>query len=254
MPRWRSAAEIVNDNCDPAARLLASAVTTRGAVSPAATLEMRARRVVFGLALLVSLTAQRAPGVAAEPSADTKRQAQIYAEQSLDYLHKGEDAATKEQKLAAYQEGLDLATRAVNLDDENADAHFAIFGNKGRILLLEGVTANPVSLLQVNRDLERALELNPNHADALAAKGGLYRQLPWVLGGSLSVAETCLTKAIQLDPEAVSARIELAATYRDMGQPERGVPLLKTAASIAERQGKGRQLREARDLMRELEH
>ena len=73
-------------------------------------------------------------------------------------------------------------------------------------------------------------------------------------GGSLSVAETCLTRAIALDPDAVSARIELAATYRDMGQPERGVPLLKTAASIAQRQGKERQLHEAQDLMRELEH
>jgi len=215
---------------------------------------MRARQVVFGLAFLVSLTAQRVPCAAAEAGSDAKRQAQIYAEQSLQYLHKGEDAATKEQKLAAYQEGLELANRAVDLDDDNADAHFAIFGNKGRILLLQGVTANPVSLLQVNRDLERALELNPNHADALAAKGGLYRQLPWVLGGSLSVAETCLTKAIALDPDAVSARIELAATYRDMGQPERGVPLLKTAASIAQRQGKERQLHEAQDMMRELEH
>jgi len=96
------------------------------------------------------------------------------------------------------------------------------------------------------------LELNPNHADALTAKGGLYRQLPWVLGGSLSVAETCLTKAIALDPEAVSARIELAETYRDMGQPERGLPLLQTAASIAEQQGKKRQLSEARTLLREL--
>lgn len=225
----------------------------RGIV-PAETLEMRARQIVFGLAFLVSLTAQRVPRAAAETGPDAKRQAQIYAEQSLQYLHKGEDAAAKEQKLAAYQEGLELANRAVDLDDDNADAHFAVFGNKGRILLLQGVTANPVSLLQVNRDLERALELNPNHADALAAKGGLYRQLPWVLGGSLSMAETCLTKAIALDPDAVSARIELAATYRDMGQPERGVPLLRTAASIAQRQGKERQLHEAQDLMRELEH
>ena len=215
---------------------------------------MRAREVAFGLTLLVGIAVRCTPCAAGDATPDAKRQAQTYAEQSLDYLHKGEDATAKEQKLAAYQEGLELAQRAADLDDDNADAHFAIFGNKGRILLLEGVTANPVSLLQVNRDLERALQLNPNHADALAAKGGLYRQLPWVLGGSLSVAETCLTKAIALDPDAVSARIELAATYRDMGHPERGVPLLRTAASIAERQGKERQLREARDLMQELEH
>lgn len=191
--------------------------------------------------------------VRASATPEAKRQAQTLAEQALACLRRGEDVADKQQKLAAYQQGLDLASRAVALDDENSDAHFAIFGNKGRILLLEGMGANPISLLQVNRDLERALELNPNHADALAAKGGLYRQLPWVLGGSLAVAENCLTKAITIDPDAVSARIELAETYRDMGQPERGLPLLQRAAVIAERQGKERQLKEARDLLRELQ-
>ncbi|MGH7789456.1 MAG: hypothetical protein ACRERC_21470 [Candidatus Binatia bacterium] len=182
----------------------------------------------------------------------TTREAQRLATKAIECLNRGEDASDEVVKERAYREGLGYAERAVALDDANADAHFAIFGNQGRLLLLEGVTPNPISLLQVNRDLERALELDPNHTDALAAKGGLYRQLPWVLGGSLSLAETCLTKAIALDPEAVSARIELAATYRDMGHPERGVPLLQTAAAIAERQGKRRQLGQAKHLMDEL--
>jgi tetratricopeptide (TPR) repeat protein len=189
---------------------------------------------------------------AATPEA--KNQAQALATRALECLNRGEDLVDKQQKMAAYQEGLDLAKQAVALDDENSDAHFAVFGNKGRILLLQGVGANPLSLLQVNGDLERALQLNPNHADALTAKGGLYRQLPWVLGGNLNTAEDCLTKAISLDPEAVSARIELAATYREMGHPERGVPLLEQAASIAQQKGKLRQLREARDLMKELKN
>jgi tetratricopeptide (TPR) repeat protein len=213
---------------------------------------MRVRRIALGMVLLAGLVVSRA-SASTSASPETKRQAQTLAEQALACLHRGEDAVDKQQKLDAYQQGLDLAERAITLDDENSDAHFAVFGNKGRILLLEGVTPNPISLLQVNHDLERALELNPNHADALTAKGGLYRQLPWVLGGSLSVAETCLTRAIALDPDAVSARIELAATYRDMGQPERGVPLLKAAETIAERQGKRRQLSEAQALMRELQ-
>jgi hypothetical protein len=214
---------------------------------------MRIRHVALGLTLLLGFDIGRPVPVRAAVTQDARRQAQMLAEQALDCLRRGEDMTDQRQKVAAYQQGLELATRAVALDDENADAHFAVFGNKGRILLLEGFVPNPVSLLQVNRDLERALELNPNHADALTAKGGLYRQLPWVLGGSLSVAESCLTKAIALDPEAVSARIELAATYRAMGQPERSLPLVQLAAAIAERQGKQRQLGEARALLRELQ-
>jgi tetratricopeptide (TPR) repeat protein len=193
------------------------------------------------------------PAVVRATGPEEKHQAQVLATQALDCLRRGEDAADTSQRRAAYQQGLDLANRALALDDNNSDAHFAVFGNRGRILLLEGVTPNPISLWQVDHDLERALELNPNHADALAAKGGLYRQLPWVLGGSLSVAETCLTKAIAIDPDAVGARIELAQTYKDMGHPERGVPLLQKAVSIAERQGKTRELNEARDLLNKLQ-
>jgi len=214
------------------------------------------RRTVIAAKLATGLAAIGQPASASEhqpPQAEGRQDAQALASKAIEYLQRGEDLTDKASKMAAYQEGLDCARRAVAIDETNADAHFAIFGNEGRILLLEGVTPNPVSLLKVNRELERALQLNPNHADALAAKGGLYRQLPWVLGGSLSLAERCLTKAIEIDPEAVGARIELAATYRDMGYPERSVPLLEKAVSIAERQGKRRQLSEARSLMHELQ-
>jgi len=99
----------------------------------------------------------------------------------------------------------------------------------------------------------RTLELNPNHNDALAAKGGMYRQMPWVLGGSLAKAATYLSRSVDLDPDAVSARIELAEVYRDMGQPERSVPLLEKAAQVAERVGKYRQLGEAPRAPRRIE-
>ncbi len=174
------------------------------------------------------------------------------ADQALDCLHRGEELLTKESRLAAYREGLQLAQRAVAVDDGNASAHFAVFANNGRIMLIEGAAPNPLNLLAVNRELDRALELDPDYADALAARGGLYRQLPRLLGGSLDKAEAYLTRAIALDPEAVGARIELAETYRDMGQPARGVPLLNAAMQVAESKGKYRQLNEARDLLREI--
>lgn len=178
--------------------------------------------------------------------------AQELSKQALECLRQGEDAGSKEAKLTAYQQGLDLATRAVTIDDNNPDAHFAVFANRGRILMIEGAGANPLNLLSVNRELDRTLELDPNHTDALAARGGMYRQLPRLLGGSLAKAEQYLTRAIDLDPNAVGARIELAQTYRDMGKPERGVPLLEQAAQLAERMGKRRQLGQAQSLLRDL--
>lgn len=207
----------------------------------------RRAQALAGLTLLLGFAA--ASALAESP----REHARALAARALACLQRGEDASDADAKRRAYDEGLALARQAASLDDESADAHFAIFGNEGRLMLLDGVTANPISLLKVNRELERALELNPNHSDALAAKGGLYRQLPWALGGSLSLAEECLTKAIANDPNAVSARIELAATYRDMGEPDRGLPLLDKAMVIAEREGKRRQLAEARTLLAQLQ-
>lgn len=178
--------------------------------------------------------------------------AQELAQRALDCLHRGEDATKKEAKLAAYQDGLSWAERAVAADDHNADAHYARFANQGRIMMLEGAVPNPVNLLKINRELDRALELNPNHADALAARGGMYRQLPWVLGGSLDKAADYLSRAVALDPDACGARIELAETYRDMGHPERSIPLLEKASEVAQRLHKDRQLDEARALLAQL--
>jgi tetratricopeptide (TPR) repeat protein len=213
---------------------------------------MRKTITSLGLTTLLACAAASCLAETGKTSGDAESEAQTLATRAVDCLRRGEDASIDDEKRALYTQGLELAQRAVSLDDKNPDAHFAVFGNRGRLLLLGGVAA-VVGLLTVHNELDRALELDPNHSGALTAKGGLYRQLPWAFGGSLQVAETCLTKAITIDPDAVSARIELAATYRDMGQPHRGVELLRTAETIAQREGKYRQLSEARSLMRELQ-
>lgn len=211
----------------------------------------------FALAAIVlpvqPCAAQGAPGQQSAYASGRIEAAQDLARRSLECLHRGEDAATKDARLTAYREGFELAKRAVQADDNNADAHFVNFANGGRVMLLEGAVANPINLWTVNRELDRVLELNPNHVDALAARGGMYRQLPWVLGGSLEKAADYLGRAVQLDPNnAVGSRIELAETYRDMGHPERSVPLLEVAMQVAERMGKYRQVQEARQLLSQL--
>jgi len=212
-------------------------------------------------ALLVSLaitavtvaTRPVAAQQAAEASTTNPQLGADLARQSLDLLRQGEDSYDPVAKADFYKRGLDLARQAVAADDRNADAHFALFANMGRVMLADGATPNPLNLLRVNRELDRTLELNPHHPDALAAKGGLCRQLPTLLGGSLSKAERYLQEAIANDPEAVGARIELARTYKDMGEATKGVEPLRLAMSIAERQGKRRQLREARALLQDIE-
>jgi FimV-like protein len=214
------------------------------------------RTTISAFVALVAIAAASPQNAAAQASAQAAERdpaaAKPLTERALELLRRGEDATSAEEKLAAYSEGERLARQAVALDPTDADAHFAVFANHGRRLLAEGVGANPMKLLEVNRELDRCLALNPDHADALAARGGLYRQLPRLLGGSLDRAEEYLARAVALDPEAVGARIELAQTYCDKGEPERAAPLLEQAAYWADKKGKPRQLREARALLDEL--
>ncbi len=179
-------------------------------------------------------------------------QAQDLAHQAMMCIRRAEDAPDEAAELAEFRAGVELARRALALDDGNAQAHFALFANEGSIMLRQGVTVNPVTLLKANRELERTLEIDPQHADGLAAKGGMYHQLPWVLGGSLDKAQDYLERSLKIDPGMVGARIELAETYRDKGQPERGVPLLERAIEIAESQSRRRKAAEARALLAQL--
>jgi tetratricopeptide (TPR) repeat protein len=189
---------------------------------------------------------------AAHAETITVRSKQLSVE-SLDCLRKGEEAIELEVKLAAYRRGVDLARQAIEVDEANADAHFALFANEGRLMVHQGIVPNPMSLMRATRELNRTLELDPNHADALAAKGGMYRQLPWMLGGSKEKAREYLLRSVENDfDNACGARIELAELYRDLGEPERSIPLLQQAAEIAKRDAKPDKLARAQQLLREL--
>lgn len=211
----------------------------------------RARLTAFGLLVALSLAntgAAAAQGVEVAVGASQK-----LTLEAMQCLQQGEEATDVEAKLTAYRRGVELAQQAVAADEDNADAHFALFANNGRVMIHEGYTANPMTLMTVSRELNRTLEINPNHADALAAKGGMYRQLPWALGGSKQRASEYLARSVELDYEhACGARIELAELYRELGQPERGIPLLEKAVEVATRDKKPDKLERARALLQEL--
>src|SRR5690349_3068351 len=144
-------------------------------------------------------------------------------------LETGEASDDEATKLRWYEKGKQLAETAIRQDDADADAHFAMFANWGRWLQIDGWFKNSFELPALRRELDRALALDPNHADALAAKGGLYLQLPRFLGGDVGKAESLLVRAVELDPDAVGARLELADCYMQTRRREEARPLVNAA-------------------------
>ena len=84
----------------------------------------------------------------------------------------GRAAMERGARLAHFQQGQALAERAVALDEQYADAHFALFCNLGEQLRLDGEAMTSVfGFPRMMNELDRTLELNPGHLDALSAKG-----------------------------------------------------------------------------------
>src|SRR5262249_6564171 len=88
------------------------------------------------------------------------------------YLDIGDDISmgTLDRK-AAYEEGARLARLALDLQEQNAQAHYLYAANLGSAAQLSGLMASALSIQDLKQHVKRALELNPDHAPALHMMG-----------------------------------------------------------------------------------
>jgi tetratricopeptide (TPR) repeat protein len=201
---------------------------------------------VIGMAIIAALAG------AASAASSPRDESQRLVGEAMAALRRGEEAGTDDEKLAAYHQGLELAQKAVEIDDSNADAHFAVFAHTGRVLWVSSPVPNPWKLYRLRKSLDRTLELNPDHADALSARGHMYRQTPRLLGGDIQKAEADLTRSIALDDGMVAARIELARIYADSGRRQEAIALLEQARAMAIDKRSASQQAESEALLRQV--
>jgi hypothetical protein len=133
-------------------------------------------------------------------------------------------ASARDGALASFQRGEQAARRAVHLDDTSADGYFLIAANRGRaVKLLPAWKVSPTIVGQLEKDVLRALALNPRHARALHMEAMLLYKTPALLraflDGKKSDVERYLTSAIEADPNFVPARLDLAEFYLAENRP-----------------------------------
>jgi len=93
--------------------------------------------------------------------------------------------------------------------------------NLGRIHLANG------DLAEARRQLARALEVAPDHADALMAMSDVYRA-----EGRIADAQHVVERALQVDPNSIAALAQLAEIERDKGDLDEAIRLFEEALAI----------------------
>jgi hypothetical protein len=166
----------------------------------------------------------------------------------------GRLAKERDARLAHFQQGQNLAEQAVALDEHYADAHFALFCNLGELLRIDGESITAVfGISRMMKELDRTLELNPGHIDALSAKGTLLVKLPGLFGGDQVKGEELLQQVIQRAPKAVNARLALARSRCVRGLHHDAARLVSDALVIAKLQRQEEFIPEAQALLQQVQ-
>jgi tetratricopeptide (TPR) repeat protein len=160
---------------------------------------------------------------------------QDFVSGALQACHDGRIASDRATRVALYEKGQSLGEQAVAADEKSADAHFALFCNLGELMRIDGEmsVSSVFGFRRMMKELNRALELKPDHLDALSARGTLLVRLPSLLGGDPETGEQLLRHVIQQEPEAVNARISLAKSYCKRGRHQDAMALATEALTLA---------------------
>jgi hypothetical protein len=196
--------------------------------------------------IVVALLVLPSPGLAGGSANELTKQARLECLQ-------GRAAKERDARLAHFQRGQALAEQAVVLNEHHADAHFALFCNLGEQLRIDGETITSMfGFRRMMNELDRTLELNPGHLDALSAKGTLLVRLPAMLGGDPEMGEQLLQQVIKREPKAVNARLALAKVRCERGRHREAVTLASDALTIARKHRRTEFIPEAKAVLRQV--
>jgi tetratricopeptide (TPR) repeat protein len=129
------------------------------------------------------------------------------------YYTIADHAEQKKDKLDNYYKGLRYGKKAIQLDYNCASAHFWYMACLGRISLLKGIFNSLVSVGESKKEIDIALNLDPNNVMAYNAKAMIYYELPGILGGDVNKSILFLKRAIEIDSNYSMAYVTLGKCY-----------------------------------------
>lgn len=137
------------------------------------------------------------------------------------YYYVGDEAG-KNEKLAYFQKGINVALRAVSVEPNAVEGHFWLAANYGGYSELTGMLKALQTVKKIRAEMETVLRLNDRYQDggAYLALGEMDKELPRIVGGNLSRAITRLEQGLKIAPHNLEIKLALAEAYLENGRKE----------------------------------
>lgn len=137
------------------------------------------------------------------------------------YYYVGDEGA-KNDKLAFFQKGIDIAQRAIANQPNAVEGHFWLAANYGGYSQQIGALKALQTVKKIRAEMETVLRLNDRYQDggAYLALGEMDRELPRLVGGNLRRAIGRLEQGTKVAPQNLEMKLSLAQAYKEDGRKE----------------------------------
>jgi TPR repeat protein len=151
---------------------------------------------------------------------------------------------------AHYQKAEAFARRAIELNQKGSNGHLFLSIALGRVALNVGAKERMRLAREIKIEADSAIVYDPDNDIAYHVVGRWHRRLAnlsWVekgfanifLGGvpkeaTMENAVASFKKAIELNPEKISHRLELGITYKEMGEKDLAIAEFKKCLELPE--------------------
>jgi tetratricopeptide (TPR) repeat protein len=146
----------------------------------------------------------------------------------------GDHNADNGAKKTIFQQGIDHAKRAIELEPNKADGHFWLGVCYGVYGEAKGVLKSLFLVKPIKTEMRRVLEIEPayDRGGADRVLGRVYHEVPGIAGGSEKTSLQHLLKAVEYGPRVGLNLLYLADTYIALDRIEEARKALETILSM----------------------